>query len=219
VVDGQDDARRRGAEGPLGLRLLQARLGRADRRVDRGRRAHEHVEEEVPCAAGGDRTDQAPGPGFHGPAGQGGDHARLADQGLEGVQAIGDDHQVLGAVEGGGQPVHGGGRVEGERAPGGDEVEQLARDPGLGAGVVPVALGERLGAHGHRTPADATGHAERLELVEVTANGHLADAELGREPVDPHGADLPDPLFDQVEPLVLAAWGYGSDGSLRVNRE
>jgi hypothetical protein len=82
-----------------------------------------------------------------------------------------------------------------------------------------MAFGERLGAHGHRAPADATRHAERLELIEVTADGHLADAELDREPVDTHGAGRPDPLFDQVEPLVLAAGGDGSDGSLRVNRE
>src|SRR6266511_5017745 len=209
VVDGQDDARRRDAEGALDLRLLEAGLGGADRRVDRGGGADEDVEQEVLGAADGDRPDQAAGPGLYRAAGQGGDHARLADQRLERVQAVADDDQVLGAVERGRQPVHGGGRVEGDRAPLGDQVEQLARDPGLGAGVVAVTLRERLGPNDHGAPADSARDAERLQLVEVAADGHLADAELARELVDTDGARLPDPLFDQVEPLVRAAWRYG----------
>ena len=58
-----------------------------------------------------------------------------------------------------------------------DQVDQLGGDAGLGPGPGLVALGEGLGPDGPGAAADPAGRAPLLELGEVAADGHLADAE------------------------------------------
>ena len=140
----------------------------------------QHVHHHVPRGAGGERSDERPGPGVEGAAREEGGDAGVPAEHGEGLERVRDRGDRADAAEAGGEALERGGGVEADGGAVGHEGEELVGDGVLGPGRLGEAVGERLRPERHRAAADPVGHAELGQRVEVPPDGHLADAEAGR---------------------------------------
>ncbi len=151
------------------------------------------------------RTDQAPGAGLLGPAGERRRDPGFPCQRLESVDAVGHHCQVPTPLEAPGEAVDGARCVErhgsGRWVCSGSSFSAIRP---FDLALCRCRWTNGSGPERHRATPDAACRTQRLQFRQVAPDGHLAHAELDRQIVDADAASFDDETPHIDEPLFGA---------------